>query len=72
MLGTAAMRSPIYALVAADSFAVTEGPDGRALLDSAATVSAVRRARTEALATARSWVSTQPTTLRAHGALVDA
>ena len=72
MLSTAAMRSPVYALVAADSFAVTEGPDGRALLDSAATAAAVRRARTQALATARNWVSTQPTTLRAHGAMVDA
>jgi tetratricopeptide (TPR) repeat protein len=72
MLGTAAMRNPVYALVAKDSFAVTESPDGRALLDSAATAAAVRRARTEALATARSWVSTQPTTLRAHGAMVDA
>jgi hypothetical protein len=41
-------------------------------LDSATTVAAVRRARAEALATARSWVSTQPTTLRAHGAMVDA
>ena len=33
---------------------------------------AVRRARAEALATARSWVASQPTTLRAHGAMVDA
>ena len=43
-----------------------------ALLDSVTTVAAVRRARAEALATARSWVTTQPTTLRAHGAMVDA
>jgi len=33
---------------------------------------AVRRARAEALTTARSWVASQPTTLRAHGAMVDA
>jgi tetratricopeptide (TPR) repeat protein/tRNA A-37 threonylcarbamoyl transferase component Bud32 len=72
MLGTAAMTRPYYALVAPDSFVMTEAPDGRAVLDSATTVAAVRRARAEALATARSWVSTQPTTLRAHGAMVDA
>jgi serine/threonine-protein kinase len=72
MLGTAAMPHPHYALVAADSFALAEGLDGRALVDSAATSAAVLRARAEALATARSWVSSQPTTLRAHGAMVDA
>jgi tetratricopeptide (TPR) repeat protein/tRNA A-37 threonylcarbamoyl transferase component Bud32 len=72
MLGTAATPHPYYALVAADSFALAEGPDGRALVDSAATSAAVLRARAEALATARSWVSSQPTTLRAHGAMVDA
>jgi tetratricopeptide (TPR) repeat protein/tRNA A-37 threonylcarbamoyl transferase component Bud32 len=72
MLSTAAMRSPVYALVATDSFVLTEGPDGRALLDSAVITAAVRHARTEALGMARSWVSTQPTLLRAHGALVDA
>jgi tetratricopeptide (TPR) repeat protein len=32
----------------------------------------VARARREALATARSWVASQPTTLRAHAAMVDA
>jgi serine/threonine-protein kinase len=72
MLGSAAMTHPYYALVAPDSFAITEGPDGRAVVDSATTVAAIRRARIEALATARSWVTTQPTTLRAHGAMVDA
>ena len=72
MLGSAAMPRPYYALVAADSFVITESRDGRPALDSATTASAVRRARVEALATARSWVSTQPTTLRAHGAMVDA
>ncbi len=72
MLGTAATARPPYALVTADSFAVTEGSDGHALVDSATARTAVRRARTEALAMARSWVSSQPTTLRAHGAMVDA
>ena len=72
MLSGAAASHPYYALVAADSFALTEGAAGRALVDSITTVAAVRRARAEALATARSWVNTQPTTLRAHGAMVDA
>ncbi|HUR93255.1 MAG TPA: protein kinase [Gemmatimonadales bacterium] len=72
MLGTAATPRPYYAMVTADSFALTEGPGGRALLDSTTAAAAVRRARSEALATARSWVSSQPTTLRAHGAMVDA
>jgi tetratricopeptide (TPR) repeat protein len=66
------MSRPYYALVAPDSFAVAEASDGRAMLDSATIAAAVRRARIEALGTARSWVSTQPTTLRAHGAMVDA
>ncbi len=72
MLGTAAMPRPYYALVAPDTFALTEAPDGGRALDSATIAAAVRRARAEALATARSWVSSQPTTLRAHGAMVDA
>jgi tetratricopeptide (TPR) repeat protein len=72
MLRAAAMPHPFYALVAPDSFAVTEAPDGRALVDSVATGAAVRRARAEALVTARSWVSIQPTALRAHGAMVNA
>ncbi|HET9039182.1 MAG TPA: hypothetical protein VFN40_03375, partial [Gemmatimonadales bacterium] len=72
MLSFAATPRPYYALVAPDSFAATEGSSGRSLVDSAASLAAVRRARLEALATARSWVNTQPTTLRAHGAMVDA
>jgi tetratricopeptide (TPR) repeat protein/TolB-like protein len=72
MLGSAATPHPFYAMVTADSFAPTEASDGRALVDSATTGAAVRRARAEALATARNWVSSQPTTLRAHGAMVDA
>jgi serine/threonine protein kinase/Tfp pilus assembly protein PilF len=72
MLGSAATPHPYYALVTSDSFALTEGPGGRSLVDSATSVAAVRRAQVEALATARSWVSSQPTTLRAHGAMVDA
>jgi eukaryotic-like serine/threonine-protein kinase len=72
MLGTAAAAHPYYALVAPDSFALAETPDGRHLVDSATSGAAVARARGEALATARNWVTSQPTTLRAHGAMVDA
>jgi tetratricopeptide (TPR) repeat protein len=72
MLGSAAMPHPSYALVTADSFAISQAWDGRALVDSAVLSASVRRARAEALATARSWVTSQPTTLRAHGAMVDA
>ena len=72
MLGSAAAVHPSIALVASDSFVAAEAGDGRALLDSATTGAAVRRARSDALATARSWVTSQPTTVRAHGAMVDA
>ena len=70
MLGSAAMPHPSYAMVTADSFALTQSWDGRPLVDSAAVAASVRRARADALATARSWVASQPTTLRAHGASV--
>jgi serine/threonine-protein kinase len=72
MLGSAAMPHPSFALVTADSFALTQSWDGRPLVDSAVVAASVRRARMEALATARTWVASQPTTLRAHGAMVDA
>ena len=72
MLGIAAAVHPSFALVAPDSFALARrrraGPAGQR--DAPA-----RRPpgpRAEALATARSWVASQPTTLRAHGAMVDA
>ena len=72
MLGMAAEARPEYALVATDSFALAAAPSGRALLDSLALQAAIRRARSAGLTTARNWVSTQPSTLRAHGAMVDA
>ncbi|HUF35151.1 MAG TPA: protein kinase [Gemmatimonadales bacterium] len=72
MLASAAGARPSYAMVAADSFALARDADGTVLLDSAALAAAVRRARGEALTTARTWVASQPTTLRAHGAMVDA
>jgi tetratricopeptide (TPR) repeat protein len=72
MLSSAAAPRPYYALVGPDSFALATGSDGRVLLDSTALGGAVRRARTEALSTARTWVAAQPATLRAHGAMVEA
>jgi serine/threonine-protein kinase len=72
MLSVAASDHPTYALLPGDSFAVTRTSDGRGIMDSAMVRSSVQRARAEALTTARTWVSTQPTTLRAHGAMVNA
>jgi len=72
MLSGAAGSRPLYALITPDSFALAFRRDGTPLLDSSTVQVAVRRARAEALASARSWVSAQPTTLRAHGAMVNA
>ena len=72
MLASAASPTPYYALVAADSFAMAEDFDGRHSHDSATRAASVVRARNDALETARNWVTSQPTTLRAHAAMVDA
>jgi serine/threonine-protein kinase len=72
MLAEAAVTNPFYALLPGDSFAVTRTSTGRPLLDSVTVSAAVRRARNEALSSARSWVTSQPTTFRAHGAMVNA
>jgi eukaryotic-like serine/threonine-protein kinase len=72
MLSVAASDHPTYALLPRDSFAVTRTSSGRPIMDSTSVRAAVQRARSEALATARTWVAAQPTTLRAHGAMVNA
>ncbi|MGH7509063.1 MAG: protein kinase domain-containing protein [Gemmatimonadales bacterium] len=72
MLAEAAVAQPLYALLPGDSFAVTRTSTGRPLTDSLTLNAAVRRARSEALGSARSWVTSQPTTFRAHGAMVNA
>jgi serine/threonine protein kinase/tetratricopeptide (TPR) repeat protein len=72
MLSLAATDAPYYALLPADSFALARSPAGRPLIDSGTVKNAVQRARNEALVSARTWVATQPTTLRAHGAMVNA
>jgi serine/threonine-protein kinase len=72
MLSSASATNPFYALVSPDSFALRAASDGRELVDSATVAAALRRARAEGIATARRWVATQPATLRAHDAMVDA
>jgi eukaryotic-like serine/threonine-protein kinase len=72
MLSLAAADRPFYALLPADSFTLTRSAAGRPLIDSITLRNAVQRARSEALTSARNWVATQPTTLRAHGAMVNA
>jgi serine/threonine-protein kinase len=72
MLAEAGVAQPLYALLPGDSFAVTRTSSGRQLIDSVTLSAAVRRARTEALGSARTWVTSQPTTFRAHGAMVNA
>jgi serine/threonine-protein kinase len=71
MLTESAVARPVYALLPGDSFAITRTSSGRHLMDSATVASSVQRARGEALSTARNWVASQPTTLRAHGAMVN-
>ncbi|HEY3013402.1 MAG TPA: protein kinase, partial [Gemmatimonadales bacterium] len=72
MLSLAGVDYPLYALLPADSFALTRTGIGRPLIDSLTVKAAVQRARSEALTSARTWVASQPTTLRAHGAMVNA
>jgi tetratricopeptide (TPR) repeat protein/tRNA A-37 threonylcarbamoyl transferase component Bud32 len=72
MLSQAAATYPLYALLPADSFAIARSVTGQPLVDSATVRSAVQRAQAEALVSARTWVASQPTTLRAHGAMVNA
>jgi len=72
MLSGAAGARPPFALITPDSFIQAYRRDGAVLLDSTTLQLAIRRARAQALASARTWVATQPATLRAHGAMVSA
>ncbi|MGH7701914.1 MAG: protein kinase domain-containing protein, partial [Gemmatimonadales bacterium] len=72
LLNMASRADPEMALMPGDSFAVTRAPDGTPVMDSAQVQEAVRRARGEAVAAARSWATSQPETPRAHVALIDA
>ncbi|NOT08524.1 MAG: hypothetical protein HOP28_10000 [Gemmatimonadales bacterium] len=72
LLNLAASRRGSVVLVGADSFALRLGPKRTAPLDSSSREGALRRARADAIRTARAWVSHQPTTARAHHALFEA
>jgi tetratricopeptide (TPR) repeat protein/TolB-like protein len=72
MLTMAGASYPLYALLPNDSLAIARTMGGRPLMDSTTVRSAVQRARSEALVSARTWVASQPTTLRAHSAMIDA
>jgi serine/threonine protein kinase/tetratricopeptide (TPR) repeat protein len=72
MLSMAGVAYPLYALLPDDSLAVTRTTTGRPLMDSSTVKASVQRARNEALLSARTWISTQPTTLRAHTAMINA
>src|SRR4051812_36013361 len=72
MLSMAGVAYPLYALLPNDSLAVTRTSTGRPLMDSSTVKASVQRARNEALLSARTWISTQPTTLRAHTAMINA
>jgi serine/threonine-protein kinase len=70
LLTSAAAREASYALVG-DSFVATS-KDGRPALDSVTRELAMRRARSDAVRTARTWVALQPAVARAHHALFEA
>lgn len=72
MLTEASRQGMYVALMPNDSFVPARDRQGRPMLDSLSTRAATRRAQNAVVALARSWVATQPTTFRAHGALVDA
>jgi serine/threonine-protein kinase len=71
LLTAAANRNASFALVAADTFAAATAR-GKPVLDSTTQEAAVRRARIDAVQTARTWVALQPATARAHHALFEA
>lgn len=71
LLNSASSRNGSYALVAPDSFVMALGK-GKPPLDSATRAAAVRRARADAVQTARGWVAFQPATARARHALFEA
>ncbi len=72
MLTGASRDGAGIALMPGDSFVPAMGRNGRSTLDSAARAAAAQRARSAVVTLARNWVATQPTTYRAHSALVDA
>ncbi len=72
ILTSASSEQGWIALLPNDSVVPTHGPDGSPLLDDDTHARAVEHARADAVTLARGWVASQPTAMRAHGALVDA
>ena len=72
ILSEAARPSAVFALLPNDSVAPTRDSVGRVVMDSLSRMAAMRRARGEVVALARAWIGSQPTTLRAHAAMIDA
>ena len=72
MLAEASRPGTSIALMPNDSFAATRDRMGRLIMDSTVRVAAAERAQRDVVALARDWVGIQPTSPRAHGALIDA
>jgi tetratricopeptide (TPR) repeat protein len=73
MLTLSSRPGTMLALLPKDTFSFVHSAEGgRMLVDSSARLAALQRARQENIEIARSWVAEQPSTMRAHGALVDA
>ncbi len=72
MLAEASKPGASIALMANDSFANTRDRMGRPVMDSTTRMQAAARAQRDVVALARDWVGIQPTSPRAHGALIDA
>jgi serine/threonine-protein kinase len=72
LLTQAARRGTGLMLMPNDSFTLAQENTHRPAIDSPTQAAATARAQNEAVRVARSWVAAQPTTMRAHGALVDA
>ncbi len=72
ILADASQPTAMFALLPGDSMVASRDTGGRSTLDTAARAAATRRARAAVVELARSWIATQPTTLRAHAAMVNA
>ena len=72
MLTRSAEEQPFMALVAPDSFARVFDQNGQRQLDSTRLRGAVTLARSEAVATGRNWVASQPEAVRPHTNLIEA
>ena len=72
ILSEAARPSAMFTLLPGDSVQLSRDSTGRNVVDSTSRAAGMRRARGEVVALARAWIGSQPTTLRAHAAMIDA